>query len=251
MIQLLMAEGQPFVIPGNSGILTSGSSFTLPSTSGTKIKVLAIAGGAGGGGGSARGPYYSGFDTGGGGGGAGGNAYVANVAVTPGQTINFSIGSAGGAGSARDGIYTAGSNGGNGGVTYITVNSTTVAYATGGVGGLVSPNASGGSAGGETTGSPLITPVAGGSASGGTQNGGYGANGYAINTTVGSGTILTYGNIGTASTGFGSGPSQTGTIYGAGGGGGGTCQSDQGGQQNGAQNAASGSGGAVFIWWGY
>jgi len=109
MIQLLMTEGKPYVIPANSGIITSGSSYTLPVTTGTSIKVLAIAGGAGGGGGSGR-SSFAGFFDGAGGGGAGGNAY-ATVSVTPGQVITFSIGGAGGAGTSRDGIYTGGSNG--------------------------------------------------------------------------------------------------------------------------------------------
>jgi len=100
MQQLL---GKSYVIAANSGILTSGSSYTLPQTSGTTIKVLAIAGGAGGGGGSGR-SSYSGFFDGAGGGGAGGNAY-ATVTVTPGATVSFSIGSAGGAGASRDGVY--------------------------------------------------------------------------------------------------------------------------------------------------
>jgi hypothetical protein len=248
MQQLL---GKSYVIAANSGILTSGSSYALPQTSGATIKVLAIAGGGGGGGGSGR-SSFSGFFTGGGGGGDGGNAYT-TVSVTPGQTVYFSIGAAGGAGSARDGIYSSGSNGGSGTTTTITVNSSNVAVATGGGGGTVSyyDSIPGGSAGGVSAGSALVTPVAGQNAPDGTQTGGYGGNGYSINTSVGATTILTLGSTAAGAAGPGGGPATTGVAYGGGGGGGGTCQSDRGGQQNGAQIAAGGYQGAVFIWWGY
>jgi hypothetical protein len=248
MIQLLMAEGAPYVIPGNSGILTSSGSYTLPVTSGTNIKILVIAGGGGGGSGRSS---YSGFFTGGGGGGAGANSYVSNISVSPGQTISFTIGGYGGAGAFRDGIYSSGSNGGNGGDTYVTVGGSNVVYAGGGYGGLVSPNASGGSAGGVSIGSQLLTPISGSTAGTNTQQGGTGANGYTINTTVGTATssILGYGNPGYTYTQPQNTASQTGTIYGAGGGGGGTAQSDAQPYQN--IFSASGSSGAVFIWWGY
>ena len=98
------------IIPGNSGIITSGSSYTLPYTTGMTVNIITIGGGAGGGGGSGR-SSYSGYFTGGGGGGAGGNGYASSVSVLPGQTLTFSIGAAGGAGNATDGIYGGGSNG--------------------------------------------------------------------------------------------------------------------------------------------
>jgi hypothetical protein len=244
--------GGQTVVPGNSGILTSGSSFTLPNTSGSRINVIAIGGGAGGGGGSGR-TSFAGFFTGGGGGGAAGDSYALNISVTPGQTVSFSIGGAGGAGGARDGVYTSGSNGGTGGSTSITVNGSTVAAATGGTGGLVSPNAAGGAAGTTSAGLNLITPAAGGDAATNATTGGQGARGYAINATVGVSsisTILTSGNYGTISGAAGSGvPPTPGTIYGAGGGGGGCAQSDA--QPAGNINSNAGTTGAVFIWWGY
>ena len=94
-ISMSNGYGKAYTIPGNSGILTSGSSFTLPSTSGLTINVIAIGGGAGGGGGSGR-TSFAGFFTGGGGGGSSGNSYALNVPVTPGQSVSFSIGGAGG-----------------------------------------------------------------------------------------------------------------------------------------------------------
>jgi len=250
-ISMSNGYGKSYVIPGNSGILTSGSSFTLPSTSGASINVLAIGGGGGGGGGSGR-TSFAGFFTGGGGGGAGGNAYAVSIPVTPGQTISFSIGGAGGAGTARDGIYTSGANGGTGGDTSITVNSTLMAYSYGGSGGAVSPNATGGLSGGTGAGSPLLVASNGGTAASGATTGGYGARGYAIDTTVGTsiGYILSFGSFGTISGSAGSGiPPTPGTIYGAGGGGGGCAQSDA--QPGGNINPNAGTNGAVFIWWGY
>jgi len=248
-ISMSNGYGKSYVIPGNSGILTSGSSFTLPSTSGDSISVLAI--GGGGGGGSGR-TSFAGFFTGGGGGGASGNAYAVSIPVTPGQTVSFSIGGAGSAGAARDGIYTSGANGGAGGDTSVTVNSTLRAYSFGGSGGAVSPNATGGTSGGTGAGSPLLVPANGGTAATNATTGGQGARGYTISTTVGASisSILTYGSSGTISGAAGSGvPPTPGTIYGAGGGGGGCAQSDA--QPGGNINPNAGTDGAVLIWWGY
>ena len=48
-IDMNSGKGKAYTIAGNSGVLTGGSSFTLPRTSGLSINVLAIAGGGGGG----------------------------------------------------------------------------------------------------------------------------------------------------------------------------------------------------------
>lgn len=241
-------SGKSYVIAANSGILTSGSSYTLPATSGTSIKILFIGGGAGGGGGSGR-SSFAGYFTGGGGGGAGGNGY-ATVAVTPGQSLTYSIGAAGGAGASRDGVYSSGSNGGGGGTTSVTINGTTYS-AGGGSGGAVAPNASGGGAGGTGGSGYYATANAGGTAPTDTQVGGYGGNAYNIFTTVGANPVMAVASPAGGAIGPGGGPATTGYAYGGGGGGGGTCQSDVGGQKNGAQYAANGAAGAVFIWWGY
>jgi len=237
-------------VPGNSGILTAGTSYTLPATSGATINILVIAPGGGGGGGSGR-TSFAGYFTGGGGGGSGGNAYVLGVLVVPGQTITYSLGSGGTAGTFRDGIYSSGSNGGAGGSTTASVNGSTVVAASGGGGGLVAPNATGGAAGGVVTGTQLLAPNAGGTAVSSATTGGVGSKGFNINTTVGTvlGSLLSYGSDGTTTAAGSSTSNTAGTGYGAGGSGGGCSQSDEQPYSNIFSNA--GLGGAVFIWWGY
>jgi hypothetical protein len=236
------------VVPGNSGILTSGSSFTLPATSGLTIQIIAIAGGGGGGGGSGR-TSYSGYFTGGGGGGAGADSRV-TANVTPGQVITFSIGGGGAGGAARDGIFSSGSNGTAGTATTVSISGTQVAQSGSGGGGLVSPSGTPGSAGTTIYHAPR-GPQPGLAAGTNTTVGGLGAIGYVLNTTIGLSltSIITYGAYGT-STGEGSGVFGTsGTIYGAGGSGGGCSQSDVYSPNN--IHATAGTTGAVFIWWGY
>lgn len=253
--------GKAYVIPGNSGLLQSGTSYTLPSTSGNKINVLVIGGGGGGGGGSGR-TSYAGYFTGGGGGGAGGNAYALNIPVTPGQSVVFNVGGGGSAGAARDGIYSSGSNGTAGGFTAVTVNSTVVALAGGGAGGLVSPNATGGAAGGASVGTALLGANAGGTAPDGTTYGGIGAKGYAINTAIGNSlaAILTYGANGVTYPEGSGNYNVAGGQFGGGGSGGSCAQSDVYSAAPiyatpglGYSTAASPTGpaGLVFIWWGY
>lgn len=249
-ISMSNGYGKAYTVPGNSGIITSGSSFTLPSTSGLTVKILAIGPGGGGGGGSGR-TSFAGYFTGGGGGGSGGNAY-AQVSVTPGQSISFSISTSGGSGGvARDGIYSSGSNGFAAPATEVIVNGVTVAWATSGSGGLVSPNATGGSAGISLTGLTLLTPTNGGTAGSGTTYGGVGAAGYNIDTTVGATTILSYGSSGiTYPEGVTNTYNVSGTGYGAGGSGGSCAQSDVYIPSYNIGGTA-GTAGAVFIWWGY
>ena len=245
-------SGKAYTVAGNSGILTGGSSYTLPSTSGLTIKILLISGGGGGGGGTGRNSSQSGYDTGGGGGGSGGNGY-ATVSVTPGQSLTFSIGGAGSAGNPNNGNYGGGSDGTAGGATSVTINGTTYTCSGGG-GGQLSGNFNapyGGAAGGTTGSGYALSPAAGSSAPYNTRVAGAGGRGYNISTTIGNSlsSIITAGTNGYTSTGGASGPSTTGVTYGVGGGGGGSCQSDE--TRNGAQYAANGSQGAVFIWWGY
>lgn len=249
-ISMSNGYGKAYTVAGNSGVLTAGTSYTLPSTSGLTINVLVIGAGAGGGGGSGR-TSYSGYFTGGGGGGSGAAVYATSIAVTPGQTISFSIGSGGAAGATRDGVYSSGSDGTAGATTAVTVNGTVVASAGGGVGGLVSPNATGGSGGSAITGTVLSASTAGGTAGSGTTYGGLGAKGYNINTTVGTavGSLLTYGNSGVTYPEGSSSSNTPGTGYGAGGSGGSTVQSDV--YPYYPDQANAGLGGAVFIWWGY
>lgn len=249
-VDMNTGHGKAYTIPGNSGILTSGSSFTLPRTSGLKVNVIAIGGGGGGGGGSGR-TSYSGYFTGGGGGGSGGDAYATNIPVTPGQSISISIGGGGAGGATRDGIYSGGSYGSGGGGTSVTINGTTYTAAGGGGGAANAPSGTHGSAGGVSAGSQLTSPSDGQDAPGGTTAGGPGARGFFINTTVGTtvGSILSYGSYGVGYTQGSGGYSTTGTGYGAGGTGGGCSQSDVYNYNN--MFSAPGAGGAVFIWWGY
>jgi len=239
----------PAVIPGNSGILTSGNSYTLPISAGTFINVLVVAGGGGGGGGSGR-TFASGYYTGGGGGGAGGNAYRFTIPVALQGTVNYTIGAGGAGGSQRDGIFSGGSNGSAGGNSSVTLNSVVQCSASGGNFGYVSPSGTPGGAGTATTGSIIRTPTAG-YAAGNNTVGGLGANGYVINTTVGLGlnSIFTYGAAGTASNENSGVYSTSGTVRGAGGTGGGCAQSDVYNYNN--MFSTAGTSGAVFIWWGY
>jgi hypothetical protein len=249
-VDMNTGHGKSYVIAGNSGVITSGSSYTLPARSGPKINVIAIAGGGGGGGGSGR-TYWSGFTTGGGGGGSGGAAYATNVTVTPGQTVTFSIGGNGGAGAYNMGSYAPyGSDGGSGGTTTVYVNGNAVAQATGGGGGSKAPTPNPGGGGGISVGSNALSSIAGGYGEDsvyteGGGRGGTGAAGYTINTSqTNIGSIIGYGSYGSEGENQAGG---TGTVYGAGGTGGGTVQSDR--HNYARMFAGAGSAGAVYIWW--
>jgi hypothetical protein len=249
-LSMNMFYGKTDIVPGNSGILTSGSSYTLPLSAGPSINVFVISGGGGGGGGSNR-RTNAGYQSGGGGGGGGTAPYVLNIPVTPGQAVTFSIGGGGGGGALRDGIYSSGSNGSRGGSTIFYVNGVQKAHATGGYGGLNSPNRTAGTSGEVQLGQAQIGASNGLSAGLNTSTGGSGARGFFLNTTVGlpRSSIISTGAFGTAG-GPGSGvPCVSGTGYGGGGTGGGTAQGDA--QNNRNAQASAGLAGAIFIWWGY
>jgi len=127
-------------IAGESGVFTGAGyyfEYTLPSTSGSTVYVVCIAGGGGGGGGTARtrntGPF-----SGGAGGGAGECRILTLTGMPGGATLGCYIGPGGDAGGARDGGYSGGSSGGTGGDTYVQYNGTTYCIAYGGNGGTVS-----------------------------------------------------------------------------------------------------------------
>jgi len=246
-ISLESFYGAANIVPGNSGILTTGASYTLPATSGTSIKVLVIGGGGGGGGGSSRDQNWSWGIYGGAGGGAGGNAYN-TIGVIPGSTLTFFIGSAGAAGSPRDGPYSGGNSGSSGGTTVLYYSGVAYAQASGGAGGLVSQATAATSPGSALQGSAILTPQYGGGSPGG-NTGGVGGNSYTIDTRVGASfsDILIYGNQAAAGQPNSGSTAGNGANLGGGGGGGGN---------NEANNDAgcipgNGSAGAVFIWWGY
>ena len=182
-------------------IFTSGAStWTIP-TGITKIKVTCIGAGGGGGGVSAV------ANAAGGGGGGGGMSVSYYTGLTPGNTLNYSVGTGGTAGANTGGV------GGTGGNTTVSSGTQTITtlQANGGVGG-----------GGATT-STTTAGGAGGAAGSGPTNavlmaGGTGGAGGASNG-AGTGSMGPIGGGGgqgkVATTGAGS----NATNYGAGGGG--------------------------------
>lgn len=153
----------PVVVPGQTAfVLTSGSSWQVPPGTNT-IKVWAIGSGGGGAGTPANPP------TAGGSGAAGGVAYK-TYAVTPGQTVTYSVG-AGGAGSLGA------LNGASGNQTTVTVPGYSPLVALGGNGGWY--NNTSASAGGSGSGGDGA--VAGGNGAGVSgNNGGSGGAGLGL-----------------------------------------------------------------------
>lgn len=187
-------------------VLTSGTSFTVPSDWNSSNNSIHVIGGGGAGSISASGA---------GGGGGGGYSMTANVTLTPGNTVTYAVG-AGGA--------TGGLSGGNGGATYFcnsTLNCASIA------GTAVVVGANGGSGGTAPTGG------AGASVTGAVGDIKYaGGNGGTGNTTgdTGGGGGGAAGPAGAGQNG-GNGPNST-----AGGGGGGAG----GGSSSAGANATSG-----------
>jgi hypothetical protein len=244
-------HGATKIIPGNSGILTSGSSYTIPASTDI-ISIWSVGGGGGGGGGSWRNGAWQGYWNGGGGGGAGGAAVRTNIPVATGSTVTFSIGGGGGAGGNAMGQYSPrGSNGGSGGTTAAYAGGYSI-VASGGVEGTVCSSGGGAQSapggGGGTYGTTIgVNGEAGQASTYFTTQGGLGGRGYDFNGTNPSQVIFGMP--------YGSNPGQYSSIYptagpgyGAGGTGGGVAQSDRGPSQN--TYASSGTPGAVFIWWG-
>ncbi|QQS08660.1 MAG: hypothetical protein IPK69_11825 [Phycisphaerales bacterium] len=176
------------VIPIATGMIawqTAGlQTWTVPAN---VTKIIVEAWGAGGGGGFSASPNPHG-----GGGGAGGGA-VKVWSVTPGSTVNISVG-AGGAG----GIGPANANGAAGGNTTVTIGATTITGVggLGGVGGATPFGGSGGNAtGGDVNlaGGTSMTGIAGMGGIGGSNarsgaapgpvGSGFGGGGYGSGTT--------------------------------------------------------------------
>jgi hypothetical protein len=237
-------------------LLTSGSTWTVPTGVSTLLSVEAIGGGAGGSAGHA-----------GGGGGGGAYSKIINLSVTSGSVINIQIGSggAGGAGGSSGSAGTSGTDtwfsstsvllakagtaGGAGGAASSGVGTTKYSGGAGGTGTVSSTNGGGGGGGagglngnGAAAGlasSSTSTGAGGGGGGGGTAggnnssyvNGGSGGNNY----------------LGTGS-GSGGGPGTAGSAGTLGGGGGGAGQwgsgyANGGAGGNGTENAPSGGGG--------
>ena len=126
-------------------IVTSGTSFTTPSTitTATVFNIELVGAGGGGGGGN----------TWGSGGGAGGYLFKRLIGLSPSTTYPCVIGTSGAGG-------TYGGNGGNGGNTTLTILGT-VYTASGGAGGIGTTSSSGGAGGTGTNGDINITGKAG------------------------------------------------------------------------------------------
>lgn len=162
-------------------LLTSGTSWTIP-TGVTSVDVWAI-GGGGGGGGAAASLYGGGILNSGGGGSAGSVAYI-KLTTSPSTSITYAVGAAGSAGwsvANQSASYVNGGVGGTGGSTTVTYGATTLT-ANGGYGG--NPGFTGGSGGavGGSTATGGTTNVTGGNSSGGNNSagGGGGALGAAL-----------------------------------------------------------------------
>jgi len=203
-----------------SVVFTSSQSWTIPPGV-YRIKILVYGGGGGGGGG------YSSTYTGGGG-GAGGATY-AEVSVTPGSTVNVTVG-AGGSGGTGGSSPTAG---GGGGYSAVAISGVTVCAAWGGGGGdAATSSANGSNGGGSGSFNPDMTSEAGVVILSTYSVGGVSGNGTGVATSSLFAPSLTAGsNIGI----FGGTPSQTVAE----GGGGGAVNS----------NGQAGGPGLVVIWW--
>ena len=214
-------------------VVTSSQAITIPNWV-TEIYVTASAGG-GGGGGSGGSTNLTGTGAGGQGGGSGEFVVKRKFAVTPGSTINVTIGAEGTGGIAG----TPSINGGNG-----TDGGGTV------IGSLLTLNGGGGGHGGDSfMGSVLPGGGAGGTGHPAGQDGQDGAN-----TILGNGCG---GNGGNSFFGGGAGGSRAGSAgvdgkdaygYGSGGGGAGGGYGGSGGGSNGGVGG-KGSSGIVIIEW--
>jgi hypothetical protein len=191
----------------------------------TSVEYLVVAGGGGG---------ANGYDNAGGGGGGGGMALTGNLSVTPGSTLNITVGD-GGLGGANSRLNNAGNAGGN------TIFHTITALGGGGGFGSRTVASAGASQVGNT-----IAPAGGGGSSGG-----YGGKGGGGATGVGSSNSGTTGGAGGA--GFTSTISGISLVYGIGGAGAnsgtqnagtnGSPNTGNGGRAGGATSSSSTAGG--------
>jgi hypothetical protein len=207
-------------------IYTSGSgAWTIPAGI-TACKITVVGGGGGSGGGTGS----SGLYTGGGGGGGGGAAIRYYTSLTPGNTINYTVGGGGGAGGNGGGT-----NGGTGGTTSVSsgTQAITTISATGGTGGFGGISGSGAAFYGRGG--------TGGAGSGGMMNvngnaGGGSAWGSISQRTPGSGGGSIFGGGGVGI--FDSSVGQAGQAYGGGAG---------GSNSSGNIAGSTGAGGVVII----
>ncbi len=212
-------------------ILTSGTTWTVPSNWSSTNTIEVIGGGGGGGGPAAN--------VKGGGGGGGAYAKISNLALTPNATVQISVG-AGGAGGAAGATAI---NGTNGGATWF--NGTSLAAASvsadGGKGGLAATT---GGAGGLTTAGVGTVEYAGGAGGNGGTKGGGGGGAAGLNGAGRSGSNGS-GGQGDADYGGSAGglPGGDGNEWGTAGSGGGGGAPGGGGAQAGFDGGLYGGGG--------
>ena len=176
-------------------IVTSGTSFTTPSTitTSTVFYIWLIGGGGGGGGANLANATASG-------GAGGGLCYVKVTGLSPSTTYTCAIGAGGTAGAATP------TNGGAGGNTTLTIGATTYT-ASGGAGGIAAVSSAGGAAGTGTNGDINLAGQNGGdspTASAGSTDGTGGDSPMGWGT---GGTPVKVNSAGKAGTGYGAGGS--------------------------------------------
>lgn len=228
-------------------VLTSGTSWTVPSDFNTTANTVECWGGGGGGGGANGGSPGSG-----GGGGGGAYSQVTNLNLTPGSSVAYSVGAGG-----TPGLSVGPTAGGAGGDTWF--HSTTTVLASPGLGGGNGTTQTGG-AGGTTAscvGTVKLPGGSGGNSAAGTAPGGGGGaggpDGAGSAGAAGSGTNAGAGGYGDAGQGgaggsggaVGGGDGEAEEVGGGGGGGDGDTTANGGGDGGLPGGGAGGGSGGV------
>jgi hypothetical protein len=195
-------------------LFTASGSIVVPAGVNT-MYLTGCAGGGGGAAGGGGGGLSNSFGGGGGGGGAGESVYRQAFSVTPGSTVNISIGTAGLGGTGI--VVGPGNPGSAGGNTVISGAITkTLTGGSGGAGGIAStagpvPGGSGGN------GFPGGSWGADGAAGAATGNGGAGASSpFGGGGGRGRASIIGTGQVGFSAFGYGAGGGGGGGVYGTG-----------------------------------
>ncbi len=233
-------------------VLTSGTSWTVPSDW-TNVNSIEVIGGGGGGGG-----VNTIANSGGGGGGGAYSKSINLTTLTPNSTVTYQIGVGGSGGSTAGGAGTAGTDtwfNASSMAACVTAGATVCAGAKAGnpgVGSVASHGNGAGGAGGLATGGVGSTKYNGGTgATGSSLNGGAGGGGAAGKNGAGNNGSSFSGGSGDAGTGGaggggnanGSAGTEWGTAGSGGGGGGGTGTSGMRAGSAGLYGAGGGSGG--------
>jgi hypothetical protein len=246
--QLQQAQAIAYIPPA---VITASAPVTVP-TNAVAVYLSACAGGSGGGGGGSYNSSVTNGGAGGAGGGQGQFIFKQRYTVTPGGTINVTIGAGGTGGAAGiPGAAASGGNGTAGGNTVVSgAISATVTLAGAGI-----ASGGGASTGGGASGN-------GGVGTGGYPNGGAGSDGIVQlpgNTTGGGAASGGMGASGPFGGGGGNGRGAQGNGspymagqnafgYGAGGGGGGGSYANTGTSGNGGPGGDGAPGLVIFEW---